>query len=327
MSAIVELEIIEVENLSLAAWLELVYSPPKGKQFKNSEFPTDRHKEEYLATIHERSEEEVFRLLKKFLLASASLGIDEIALASLFAIKDADPDMFQRMIRLQYYQRLLLYSAGKSVSPPWEGNTWILDLLPYFPKDAINGLNSYIMAHIQQLPDGRLNGLFEAIEIIRARFIGLPGTASEAVDFISTLHWRDFEILVAKLYNKMGYKVEVTPPQKDQGRDILAHKEGPARQEHLRIECKHYVDEPVGIGIVQRLLGVVSGEKVNKGVLVTTSRFTGPAIKYAKENPRIELIAGDELILLLNEYLGPKWPQHIDRYIAEFRTSMIDPYD
>jgi len=153
--------------------------------------------------------------------------------------------------------------------------------------------------------------------VIRAKFIGLPGNNAETIQFLVNLHWRQFECLVERLYNKMGYDTQLTPPQKDEGRDIIASRQEAGKHEHLRIECKRYSSRPVGIGIVQRLLGVASGEKVNKGVLVTTSHFSGPARRFADENPRIELIDGDQLVRLLNEYLGSKWPFHIERYITE----------
>jgi restriction system protein len=115
----------------------------------------------------------------------------------------------------------------------------------------------------------------------------------------------------------MGFDTELTAPRKDGGRDVIANREEAGRRLQIRIECKFYLEEPVGLGIVQRLLGVVSGEKVNKGVVATTSRFTRPAKDFAMNNPRLELLSGDQLILLMNEHLGPSWPAHVDRLIAE----------
>ena len=158
--------------------------------------------------------------------------------------------------------------------------------------------------------------MYDATELIRAKFIGLPGTQSEAIEFLLNLSPRDFECLVERLYDSMDYETELTPPQKDGGRDVIALKHKPREQENLRIECKRYSD-PVGVEIARELLGVISSEKANKGVLVTTSHFTSGAEKYAEQNPRLELITGDEMVLLLNEHLGPKWPLHIDRLIAE----------
>ncbi len=187
----------DASTMSLEEWLTMLFDPPDGALFVNCSFPTDRHREEYFAAINQRTEEEVYKLLKRFLIPSGTLGIDKLRLAGLKAVQKADPEMFQRMIRLQYYQRLILNASGYDKVQPWEGITWVLDLLPHFPKQALEGLNAYIFAHVQQLPDGRLEGLYDATELIRAKFIGLPGTQSEAIGFLLNLSPRDFECLAA----------------------------------------------------------------------------------------------------------------------------------
>lgn len=114
----------------------------------------------------------------------------------------------------------------------------------------------------------------------------------------------------------MGYTTSLTPLQKDGGRDILAQHDAPSRREQLRIECKRY-GRPVPVASLRSLLGVVSSEKANKGVLVTTGRFTRAAINFVKENPRLEMIDGSILVSLMNEHLGPTWPTRIDRILME----------
>ena len=135
----------ESTGMNLEEWLALLFDPPDGASFINYAFPTDRHREEYFATINQRTDEEVYKLLKRFLIPSGTLGIDKLRLAGLAAIQKADPEMFQRMIRLQYYQRLVLNASGYDKVQPWEGITWVLDLLPHFPKQALEGLNAYIL--------------------------------------------------------------------------------------------------------------------------------------------------------------------------------------
>jgi restriction system protein len=231
--------------------------------------------------------------------------------------------MFQRKINKRYYQRLVLHASGESQVPPWEGITWILDLLPHFPKKALEGLYAYTLAHAQILSDNRYTGLHDAAVIIRAKFIGMPGTKGEKIQFLLDLSPREFEHLVERLYHYMGYETQLTPAQKDGGRDIIASKNAPGKLEHLRIECKRY-NSSVGVPIVRGLLGVVSHEKVNKGVLVATSRFTRPAQKFANDNPRLELISGNQLVILMNEHLGPSWPIHIERYVTDSQRQQQD---
>ncbi len=304
---------MDEKTLSLQEWLTLVFSPDLS--VADHMFPTDRHRDEYISTIHSRTDDEIRRLLLKFLIPSCTLGVDKLRLEAFIAAKDHAPDMYSRMKELEFFRRLVLFASGKSSSPPWEGITWILDLLPHFPKRALECLDGYVLAHAQQLPDGRLYGLWEAAEIIRAKYIGDPSTQSEKIAFLLSISSREFEHIIDELYSEMGYDTRLTPAQGDGGRDVMASRKGVGVLEQLRIECKQYT-KPVGVEIVRALLGVVSDEKVNKGVLVTTNRFTRGALQLAERNPRLELIAGTQLIPMLNKYLGARWTTRIERIIS-----------
>lgn len=50
------------------------------------------------------------------------------------------------------------------------------------------------------------------------------------------------------------------------------------------VECKQYAaDRPVGIGLVNALVGVVERGKATAGLLMTTSRFTSGARAVERE--------------------------------------------
>ncbi len=300
-------------------WLNLIFNPPAGKVFISGEFPTDRHRDEYLETISNRNESEIYLLLYRFLIKTGSFTIDELRLEALIFNQQNFPEENELALQNQYYKRLILYKSGKSDIPPWEGLTWVLDLLPHFPGEAINAVSAYILAHAQVLPDARYRGLYDAIEVIRAKFIGLPGTRGESINLLKNLSSRDFEHLVERLYVAMGYETVLTPKSKDGGRDIIAQRQKPAQHERLLVECKKY-EHNIGIQIARALLGVVTLEKVTKGVIVTTSDFTRDVRKFASENFNLELINGDELVGLMNEYLGAEWVLHIDRLIIQSQS-------
>jgi len=308
---------VDVRNFTLSEWLDFLFYTSIDEEFIDYAFPTREMYDEYIAGIQSRSDEEIIALLKRFLLPSTSLLIDEHRLETLAAIERTDRDWHSRLLNLQYYQRLIVWTAMEQKGPPpWEGITWILDLLPHGPRRALNALNAYLSAHIQLLPDGRIDGLFEAAEIIRAKYIGLPGTQPDKVRGLLDLSDRDFECVVERLYSAMRFETELTPPKRDGGRDVIATKKIPGDFQSLRIECKRYKN-PVGVDVARGLLGVVSSEKATKGVVVSASRFTKGARDFAMKNPRIELISGDEFVRLLNEYKGATWPLHIDRLIIE----------
>jgi restriction system protein len=292
-------------------WLARQFAPGSRSDV---EFPSNEVRDAYLTSVGRRTNAEIFRLLRQFLVPSGSMGVDNLHLASLVASRESAPEVFQGMLELEYTKRLLLHVKDRNKPPPWEGITWVLDLLPHFPKEAIVALQAYVLAHAQQLPDARYRGLLEATSVIRAKYIGSPDTEAEKLQLLRDMPTRDFEHLVGQLYETMGYDVLVTPAGKDGGLDIVAAHREPGRQEHLLVECKRYKGS-VGVEIIRSLLGVVSDKKVNKGVAVTTGKFTRGACLLVEQNPRIELISGESLIRLLNEHLGPTWPSRLDAII------------
>lgn len=109
---------------------------------------------------------------------------------------------------------------------------------------------------------------------------------------------RQFEEIVAELFVRKGYKVTLTPPQKDGGKDIIAKRNDDGIPICLYVECKQYdADNPVGVSIVRSAAGVRAHDKVNKAIIVTTSRFTRDAFRFANEEEHlIQLMSLEELL-------------------------------
>ena len=312
-------EYLEARKLSLAEWLALLFDPPENVTFIDFQFPTEQHLEEYIATIDQRTDTEITRLLSELLIPTCSLGDDVDRHMRLLRAEIEDPELYSRLMKFDFYRRVA-QSFGRDSLPPWQGITWTLDLLPSHADKAIQVVGSYLLAHFQFLPDGRIGGLSDACEVMRAKYIGVPRNESECLQTLLTVNPRGFEHLVERLYRAMDYETAITPPKSDGGRDVLAWRNKKGRSEQLRIECKRY-SKPVGVAIPRALLGVVSDEKVNKGVVVTTSRFSKGAHAFETRNPRLELINGQGLVELMNSYLGPRWPLQVETLIAESANS------
>lgn len=311
-------KIVDATKLSLDEWLALFNSPDKENLlFINYMFPTDAIRDQYLATIHTRTDKEVIDLLRNFLITSGSLGRDETAFEYLIDCMEQDKDKFNKLMEIEYYKRLFKGFFNRK-EPIWEGNIWVIDLLPHHPKFALDALYAYFIAHIQLLPDGRMSGLEDAMALIRAKFIEVVHPAT----LLLSLDPYQFEHLIDTLYTKMGYLTSLTTKTHDRGRDIIALKEDVGEREKLLIQCKR-TKNSVSVKEVRALLGIVSNEKATKGVLVSTSKFTGQAKKFIKENSRLELIGGKDLHILLNKSFGPKWPTHIDFIISKSLSKNI----
>ena len=95
---------------------------------------------------------------------------------------------------------------------------------------------------------------------------------------------REFEEFVAEIYEKLGYRVELTKATRDGGKDIILYADGPTGHNMFYVECKKYDKEnPVGVRLVRNLYGVVEAEKATAGILVTSSSFTKDAREFAKD--------------------------------------------
>ena len=293
--------VVDVGKLTLNQWLQAcsddnVYAP-------NYKFPTDAHKMEYISTIHERSDKDFRDLLRQFLIGSRNL-FPTNHYSFEYRLKNR-PDLM-----LEFDRRILNGELA------WEGITWILDLLPDEPESVLGVVRTYFYTHAQLLPDGRRIGLSDAMSIIRAKYLSIPQTSNEIHKMLLNLGWRRFEILVSKLYKKMGYEVELTRPSKDDGADMVCYRTDPGRRELLIGQCKCYTGN-VGLKHFKELLGTVTDRKATKGVLITPGKFTKPAIEKADSNPSIELLGGVELQSLLAQHLGSRWIINLDLLTIE----------
>ncbi len=102
-----------------------------------------------------------------------------------------------------------------------------------------------------------------------------------------------FEELVAEIWARFGYKVELTKRTRDGGRDIIAVGNA-VMNTRLLIECKKYMPlHKVGVGIVRALYGVKTHEGATKAILATTSSLTADAREFVGQH-RWELEARDQ---------------------------------
>lgn len=275
-------------------------------------FPTDALRDEYLATIADRDEDDVRILLRWLLFDIGTFGRDDKNRAVFLEVLEHFPERYGPVLRESEYHRRLVRGEG----PAHAGVRWALDLLPHFPRTALDAVNAYLLAHWDVLHDDRTHALEDAAAVIHAFYISRGVT--EGLAALRTLTPRDFEILVARLYKRMGYTVELTQAQKDGGRDVVAVLSEPGRRQKLLIDCKLYTP-PVGVEPARALLGIVSDEKATGGVIVTTGRVTKGVKDLARGNDRFGYVDGEALVPLLNEHFGANWHQRLGTHIRPFQ--------
>ncbi|RZK17632.1 MAG: restriction endonuclease [Flavobacterium sp.] len=302
------MDIIDTTKLSLSEFLKLL-SSNKEFYYPKYHFPTKEMVDEFLAGIAGYSIAEVKGILRKFIIKNCTFGLDQPYIDHFQNTKEP---VLEALEQTEYYRRLM--SIRNANDCLWEGLTWVLDLLPDSPDMATKVISSYYIANCQFLPDDQLIALEECLSIIRAKFINVIPIRDQLLE----LNPLEFEMIVAKLYSKLKYEVELTKRSYDGGIDVLCDKKEIGKKERLVIQCKRYKYK-VGVKDIRELLGVVSHKKATKGTIISTGYFTREAIKFAHNNPRIELINYDEFARLCNMHLGSQWENRIGNIILEYK--------
>jgi len=144
----------------------------------------------------------------------------------------------------------------------------------------------------------------EAAEILQVLGFNAAGGASVGGSpALGQLSGEQFEHVIGRLLQGMGFRTEMTKAAGDGGIDIVAALEHPIIGGRYLIQCKRYAPEaPVGAATVREFYGALKADRrAVKGILITTSGFTAQALAFAANLP-IELIDGHKLRELLGGY-------------------------
>jgi restriction system protein len=127
------------------------------------------------------------------------------------------------------------------------------------------------------------------------------GFKSRQYEF-SSLSGNDFELLLIRLYENMGYLVQHIGGVGDQGADLILTKDG----QRILIQAKCYKNWGVGNASVQQAATAKVHYDCNKAMVVGIPYFTKEAQQLAKTNG-VDLVDKKELQSLLLNYLKESW--------------------
>lgn len=124
-------------------------------------------------------------------------------------------------------------------------------------------------------------------------------------EYIKNMSPIEFELFVGELFKHMGFIVKTTQPTRDGGYDIIATKSTPFPFT-LIVECKHYNDNhKVGVNIIRNVYGTQTAMQANQSVIVTSSKFTKDAKKFASSRSNLmQLIDINDLLMLMQTNLN-----------------------
>nr|VFJ50595.1 MAG: restriction system protein [Candidatus Kentron sp. DK]VFJ54544.1 MAG: restriction system protein [Candidatus Kentron sp. DK] len=155
---------------------------------------------------------------------------------------------------------------------------------------------------------------------------GDPEQEITLLDVLLSLSPGGFERICQLMLRKSGFeKVEVTGQSGDGGIDghgVL--QVNPFVSFKVLFQCKRYADNPVSAFHVRDFRGAMMG-RADKGIIISTGRFTADAQKEARRDgaPPIELVDGEKLVSMFQDLqLGvrPKTVYEVDeKFFDDYR--------
>jgi len=124
-----------------------------------------------------------------------------------------------------------------------------------------------------------------------------------SLEALRALEWKRFELLCAKYYEIVGFKSETIRCGADGGIDVKLFKHDPAKPLAV-VQCKAWSARLVGVKEVRELLGVMTSEKVSRGVFITTGTYSNDAMAFCAANP-MQLLDGPGFVKKIQE-LSPE---------------------
>jgi superfamily II DNA or RNA helicase len=145
-------------------------------------------------------------------------------------------------------------------------------------------LFSHVIDEARQAPTG-LTGLNEEDIFSLFNLTVRPRRTSQSGEppplVLDNLDPKQFENLVALIYEKDGFTVEVTGRSHDGGIDILAQRTTSSGKDRVIIQCKHQKDN-VGRPVLQQLWGILNSDaSYTRCDVVTSADFSREALEFA----------------------------------------------
>jgi restriction system protein len=118
-----------------------------------------------------------------------------------------------------------------------------------------------------------------------------------SLETLRGVSWKDFEFLVAEAYRRRGYQVDYSLGKgADGGVDLVLRKAGRISF----VQCKQWKAFSVGASVIREQFGIMTSEKADEAIIVTSGRFTSEAVSFAQGKP-IQLVDGQRLLELVKQ--------------------------
>lgn len=135
----------------------------------------------------------------------------------------------------------------------------------------------------------------EALEILNTASRELALLIAQNPRALDHIEWRDLERVLSEVFAGLGFKVELTPGSKDQGKDIILECLVKGKRCEYIVEVKHWRSGArVGKTSVREFLHVIVREGREGGLFLSTYGYTENAFEKLSEIDRQRLRFGSE---------------------------------
>lgn len=122
---------------------------------------------------------------------------------------------------------------------------------------------------------------------------------------LSRLEWYHVEPTIAEIFDGLGFKVTLTPPSKDGGKDVILEFTVFGNKVRYYVEVKHWRSATkVGSGAVSDFIEVVARDQVAGGLFLSTHGYNGNAFQQLTQvdRERVKFEGRDKVISLCQTF-------------------------
>jgi CxxC-x17-CxxC domain-containing protein len=113
-------------------------------------------------------------------------------------------------------------------------------------------------------------------------------------NFLDFLEWRQLEQMLAEVFSALGFSVTLGRGTKDKGKDLVLDCEFAGRRQRYYVQIKHWrSDKRINGVLLREFVNVVLRDRVDSGVMLSTSGFTSDAYEALTVLDRKILQIGD----------------------------------
>ncbi len=268
--------------------------------------PTEREfryvpaRREIVASLRKEAEvQQIYRdLIARFTLAVAD-----------YAAQVTSPALVD-LIAINGHVRATDRATGRAINPCLvtflatreQFDTLVLDEPRLDPVRCLHHLNALVSPHPYDLEAVTPIVKYDMAQFKLVEEVGALGGLDSRPDLLA-MNPYEFERLIQRLVEAMGFKAWRTQSSRDDGIDAVAINESPLVGGLCVIQAKRYKDT-IPVEAVRALGGTMQEKKATTGIVVATSSFGKASYDFATSFGRIQLIDGRNLKALLREHLG-----------------------